>query len=53
MHIEFIAEGFKQKARQTVVVAFWEKMAAYLHCVADELLKANRASNMYSNKCLD
>ena len=27
--VTIIEEGFIQKARQTVVVAFWEKMAAH------------------------
>ena len=40
-----IEEGFTQKSRQTVLVAFWGKMAAHLDCVADELIHAGRASN--------
>ena len=40
-----IEEGWKQKPRQTVVIAFWGEMAAHWHCVADELIKAGLASN--------
>ena len=40
-----IVEGFIQKPTQTVVVAFWGKMAAHLDCVADELIKAGLAIN--------
>ena len=46
---ECIEEGFIQKARQTVVVAFLGKMAAHFVCVADKLLKAGRASNTVTN----
>ena len=40
-----IEEGWKQKLRQTVVIAFWGEIAAHWHCAADELIKAGRASN--------
>ena len=40
-----IEEGFIQNARQIVVVAFWGKKTACKYRVADELIKAGRASN--------
>ena len=40
-----IEEGFTQKPRQTVVVAFLEKMAP-TKIVQHELIKAGRASNV-------
>ena len=45
----FIEEGFIQKARQTVVIAFWGKMAAHFDCVADKFIKAGRANNTVTN----
>ena len=41
-----IEEGFIQKVRQTVVIAFLGNMAVLVHldCVAEKLIKAGRAS---------
>ena len=44
-----IEEGFIKKPGQTVVVAFWGKMATYMLllrlCVADKLLKGRQGQN--------
>ena len=48
-----IEEGFIQKVRQTVVVAFWGNMAVHLDCVAEKLIKAGRASITVSRVLID
>ena len=43
-----IEDGFIKKLRQTVVLAFWGKMATHMlliRCAADELLKGGQGQN--------
>ena len=40
--VHTIEEGWRQKPRQTIVVAFLGKMATHFDCVADELIKAGQ-----------
>ena len=44
MYVSSLEERFLQKARQTVVVAFWGEMAAHNDCATYEFIQVDRAN---------